>query len=151
MIDHPVADFSRPATGGKEYRLSDSLGHPVVLYFYPKDNTPGCTTEASDFRDLHAEFSTLGCQVIGVSRDSVKSHENFKTKLNLPFDLLSDADESLCNQFAVIKLKTMYGKACRGVERSTFVIDAKGVLRREWRGMKTAGHAREVLDYVRSL
>lgn len=151
MIDQAVADFSRPATGDQEFRLSEQRGSALVLYFYPKDNTPGCTTEAADFRDLHDEFAKAGCRIAGVSRDSLKSHENFKAKLELPFPLLSDADESLCSQFDVIKMKTMYGKACRGIERSTFVIDAEGVLRREWRGVKTAGHAAQVLDFVKSL
>lgn len=151
MIDQRIADFSRPATGGKDFQLAENLGQTLVLYFYPKDNTPGCTLEAGDFRDLHDEFAAAGARVVGVSRDSIKSHENFRAKQNLPFDLLSDADEALCTQFAVIKMKTMYGKACRGIERSTFVIDRDGVLRREWRGVKTAGHAREVLDFVKGL
>jgi len=151
MIDQPVAEFARPATGGEEFRLSAQRGSTLVLYFYPKDNTPGCTTEASDFRDLHDEFAKAGCRIAGVSRDSLKSHENFKSKLELPFPLLSDADEALCSQFDVIKMKTMYGKECRGIERSTFVIDAEGILRREWRGVKTAGHAAQVLEFVKSL
>lgn len=151
MIDQAVTDFTRPATGGQEFRLADARGQKLVVYFYPKDNTPGCTTEASDFRDLHDEFVKAGARVVGVSRDSLKSHENFKAKLGLPFELLSDADEALCTQFDVIKSKMMYGKACRGIERSTFVIDGEGVLRREWRGVKTAGHAQQVLEFVQSL
>lgn len=123
----------------------------MILYFYPKDSTPGCTTEAQQFRDLHPEFEKLGAIVAGVSRDSIKSHENFKAKQELPFDLLSDADEALCTQFAVIKMKSMYGKQVRGIERSTFVIDGEGVLRREWRGVKVPGHAQEVLDFVGTL
>ncbi len=151
MIDQPVADFTLPATGGKDISLSALRGSPVVLYFYPKDSTPGCTTEAQQFRDLHADFLALGVTVLGVSRDSVKSHENFRTKQALPFDLLSDSEELLCSRFAVIKLKKLYGKEVRGIERSTFLIDGDGRLRREWRGIKVPGHAQEVLDYLRSL
>lgn len=151
MIDQPVADFTLPATGGKHISLSALRGNPVVLYFYPKDSTPGCTTEAQQFRDLHAGFLALGATVLGVSRDSVKSHENFRTKQALPFDLLSDSEELLCSRFAVIKQKKLYGKEVRGIERSTFVIDGDGRLRREWRGVKVPGHAQEVLDYLRSL
>ncbi len=151
MIDQPVADFTLPATGGNNVSLSALRGKPVVLYFYPKDSTPGCTAEAQQFRDLYSDFAALGATVLGVSRDSVKSHENFKAKQALPFELLSDAEELLCSQFAVIKLKKLYGKEVRGVERSTFVIDGDGRLRREWRGVKVPGHAQEVLDYTRSL
>lgn len=151
MTDQLVADFTLPATGGTSISLSALRGHPVVLYFYPKDSTPGCTTEAQQFRDLHPEFTRLGATVLGVSRDSLKSHENFKAKQSLPFELLSDTDETLCTQFSVIKLKKLYGKEVRGIERSTFVIDANGKLRREWRGIKVPGHAQEVLDYVRTL
>lgn len=143
-----VSDFSLPATGGQTFTLSACRGQPVILYFYPKDSTPGCTTEAQQFRDLHPEFQKLGAIVAGVSRDSIKSHENFKAKQELPFALLSDADEALCAQFAVIKMKSMYGKQVRGIERSTFVIDGEGVLRREWRGVKVPSHAQEVLDFV---
>jgi peroxiredoxin Q/BCP len=151
MTDQFVADFTLPATGGTSISLSALRGQPVVLYFYPKDSTPGCTTEAQQFRDLHPEFTRLGATVLGVSRDSLKSHENFKARQSLPFELLSDTDEALCTQFAVIKLKKLYGKEVRGIERSTFVIDANGKLRREWRGIKVPGHAQEVLDYVRTL
>lgn len=151
MTDQLVADFTLPATGGTSISLSALRGHPVVLYFYPKDSTPGCTAEAQQFRDLHPEFTRLGATVLGVSRDSLKSHENFKAKQSLPFELLSDTDEKLCTQFAVVKLKKLYGKEVRGIERSTFVIDANGKLRREWRGIKVPGHAQEVLDYVRTL
>lgn len=151
MTDQLVADFTLPATGGTSISLSALRGQPVVLYFYPKDSTPGCTTEAQQFRDLHPEFTRLGTTVLGVSRDSLKSHENFKARQSLPFELLSDTDEALCTQFAVIKLKKLYGKEVRGIERSTFVIDANGKLRREWRGIKVPGHAQEVLDYVRTL
>ncbi len=151
MIDQPVADFTLPATGEKRFTLSAQRGKTVILYFYPKDSTPGCTTEAQQFRDLFAEFTAAGCTIAGVSRDSLRSHENFRTKQGLPFDLLSDADEALCTQFSVIKQKKLYGKEVRGIERSTFVIDGQGVLRREWRGVKVPGHAQEVLDYVKTL
>ncbi len=151
MIDQPIPEFSLPATGDKTVSLSDFRGQTLVLYFYPKDSTPGCTTEAQQFRDLHAQFLKAGARIIGVSRDSLRSHENFKLKQELPFDLVSDADEALCTQFAVIKMKSMYGKQVRGIERSTFVIDGKGVLRREWRGVKVPGHAQEVLDFVKTL
>ena len=146
-----VPDFSLPATSGGTFQLAAHAGHPLVIYFYPKDSTPGCTTEAGQFRDLHAEFAKLGCPVFGVSRDSLKSHENFKAKLELPFELLSDPDELACGLFNVMKMKNMYGKQVRGVERSTFLIDAKGVLRQEWRGVKVDGHARAVLEAVQSL
>lgn len=151
MIDSIISDFELPATGDKDFRLSDCQNRIVVIYFYPKDNTPGCTTEAQQFRDLHPAFMDAGCEVIGVSRDSIRSHNNFRTKLDLPFDLLSDADEQLCVQFSVIKMKSMYGKQVRGIERSTFVIDGKCVLRREWRKVKAEGHAQEVLEFVKTL
>ena len=121
------------------------------MYFYPKDSTPGCTTEAQEFRDLHSEFVKAGCSVVGVSRDSVRSHENFKAKQNLPFELVSDAEEQLCSSFSVIKDKKLYGKAVRGIERSTFIVDRAGTVIREWRGVKAAGHAQEVLDFARTL
>lgn len=151
MTDKKVADFNLPATGGQDISLSGLQGKKVVLYFYPKDSTPGCTTEAQQFRDVHSDFIKAGAVILGVSRDSVKSHENFKTKMGLPFDLLSDADEALCNQFGVIKLKNMYGKQVRGIERSTFLIDKSGVLVHEWRGVKADGHADEVLAAVLKL
>jgi thioredoxin-dependent peroxiredoxin len=150
MIGKKVSDFSAPSTGGT-FKLSAQKGHPVVLYFYPKDNTPGCTTEGANFRDLHKAFAKLGAVVVGCSRDSLKSHENFKAKMEFPFDLLSDADEALCKQFDVIKMKNMYGKQVRGIVRSTFVIDGAGKLAHEWRGVKVAGHAEEVLDFVKTL
>ena len=150
-LNTPIPDFTIPATGDSTFSLSAHPGKTVVLYFYPKDSTPGCTTEAQQFRDLHGQFLEAGAIVAGVSRDSLKSHENFKAKQELPFPLLSDADEALCNQFGVIKMKNMYGKQVRGIERSTFVIDAKGVLRKEWRGLKVPGHAQEVLDFVKTL
>lgn len=151
MSDPQVADFTLPATSGQSFTLSAQRGKTVVLYFYPKDSTPGCTTEAQQFRDLYPEFLAAGALVLGVSRDSLKSHENFKLKQELPFELLCDKEETLCQQFEVIKMKKMYGKEVRGIERSTFVIDGKGVLRKEWRGVKVPGHAQEVLDFVKSL
>ena len=151
MIDKPVADFTLPATGGNTFTLSAQRGTPLVLYFYPKDSTPGCTTEAQQFRDLYPAFLAAGCSVLGVSRDSLRSHESFKAKQSLPFELLADTDERLCRQFDVIRMKKLYGKEVRGVERSTFVIDRDGVLRREWRGVKVPDHAREVLDFVKTL
>ena len=150
MLGKKVADFSAAATGGT-FKLSAHKGHPVVVYFYPKDNTPGCTTEGAQFRDLHRKFAKAGAVVAGVSRDSLKSHENFKAKMGFPFELISDADENLCRQFGVIKMKNMYGRQVRGIERSTFVIDGAGKLVREWRGVKVPGHAQEVLDFVTSL
>ena len=151
MLGKPVTDFSLPSTGGATFRLSEHLGSKLVLYFYPKDNTPGCTTEGSDFRDHHKDFSKAGCEVFGISRDSVKSHENFKAKMQFPFDLLSDEDEAVCKRFKVMKLKNMYGRKVRGIERSTFVVDSKGVLAREWRGVRVPGHIQEVLDFVKAL
>jgi thioredoxin-dependent peroxiredoxin len=145
-----VDDFEIPSTDGT-FRLSDHAGHPVVLYFYPKDNTPGCTTEGMQFRDLYPQFAKIGAVVAGVSRDSLKSHASFRSKMDFPFPLLSDADEALCTQFGVIKLKNMYGKKVRGIERSTFVVDKSGNLAREWRGVKVPGHAAEVLEFVRTL
>jgi thioredoxin-dependent peroxiredoxin len=151
MLDQPVPDFSLPATGNQTFSLAACHGAPLVLYFYPKDSTPGCTTEAQQFRDLQAEFAKSGTRVFGISRDSIKSHENFKARQELNFELLSDADETACTLFGVIKMKNMYGKQVRGIERSTFVIDAAGVLRKEWRGVKVPDHAQAVLDFVNSL
>jgi peroxiredoxin Q/BCP len=151
MLGKKVPDFSIPATGEATFRLSDHKGHPVVLYFYPKDNTPGCTTEGADFRDLHRQFAKLGAVVAGISRDSIKSHEGFKAKMAFPFPLLSDADEKLCTLFDVIKMKNMYGKKVRGIERSTFLVGPDGKLVREWRKVKVDGHAAEVLDAVKGL
>jgi peroxiredoxin Q/BCP len=145
-----VEDFSVPSTGGT-FTLSEHKGHPVVLYFYPKDNTPGCTMEGAQFRDLHKKFEKLGAVVVGVSRDSLKSHENFKAKMKFPFELVADADERLCQRFGVIKMKNMYGRQVRGIERSTFVIDGTGTLVREWRGVKVPGHAEAVLEVVKAL
>ena len=150
MPGKSVKDFSLPSTGGT-FRLSDLRGSTVVLYFYPKDNTPGCTTEGMQFRDLHRKFIAAGAQVFGVSRDSLKSHENFKSKMKFPFELLSDEDEKACEQFGVMKTKSLYGRKYRGIERSTFVIDKNGALAREWRGVKVPGHAQEVLDFAKTL
>ena len=151
MLDQPAPDFELPATGGKPFRLSRAKGSPLVLYFYPKDNTPGCTTEGQQFRDLYPEFQKRGCAIYGVSRDSLKSHASFKDKLGFPFELLSDADEAACKLYGVIKMKTMYGRKVRGIERSTFAIDATGIVRREWRGVKVPSHVQEVLEFVQSL
>jgi len=151
MSEHKVADFSLPSTGNQTFTLSGARGKHLVIYFYPKDNTPGCTTEAQQFRDLYAKYKKAKCEVVGISRDTIKSHENFKTKFSLTFELLSDADETACNLFGVIKQKNMYGKKVRGIERSTFVIDKDGLLRREWRNLRADGHAQEVLDFVTTL
>lgn len=150
-INQLVTDFELPCTGDKVFSLSKMLGKNIVVYFYPKDNTPGCTTEGENFRDAYAAFAGLNCEIIGISRDSLKSHENFKAKMKFPFDLLSDTDEIACKLFDVIKMKNMYGKQVRGIERSTFVIDIKGILRNEWRGAKVPGHVEEVLAFVRTL
>ena len=144
-------DFQLPATGEQVFRLAEQRGKIVVLYFYPKDNTSGCTIEGQEFRDLHAQFEQAGAIVAGVSRDSVKSHEGFKAKEGFPFPLLADVDEQVCEQFGVMKLKNMYGKQVRGVERSTFVFDRAGRLVKEWRAVKAPGHAAEVLAFVRTL
>ena len=145
-----VPDFTAEGTQGP-ISLSALKGSKVVIYFYPKDNTPGCTSEAGDFRDLHDEFAKAGAVIYGISRDSLRSHEGFRTKLGLPFDLLSDPDEALCELFGVMKLKNMYGKQVRGIERSTFLIDARGILRHEWRATKADGNAATVLEAVRKL
>jgi len=150
-IGKKVKNFKLPATGDREISLDDFKGKNVVLYFYPKDSTPGRTTEGQDFRDAKGKFTRQNTVVLGVSRDSLKSHDNFKAKQKFNFDLLSDAEEKLCDQFDVIKMKNMYGKQVRGIERSTFVIDEKGVLRQEWRKVKVKGHVDEVLGAVKSL
>jgi thioredoxin-dependent peroxiredoxin len=146
-----VADFSAPATSGTTFTLSAHKGQPVVVYFYPKDNTPGCTTEGEQFRDLHGAFRKQGAVVVGVSRDSINSHESFKAKKEFPFELISDADEALCKALDVIRMKNMYGKQVRGIERSTFLIGPDGTLVREWRKVKVDGHAQDVLDAVKAL
>ncbi|CAJ5502880.1 peroxiredoxin [Burkholderia pseudomallei] len=149
-VDRQVPDFTAPATGG-EFSLSGIKGKKLVLYFYPKDNTPGCTTEGLQFRDLYPKFKEAGAEIVGVSRDSLRSHENFKAKLELPFPLISDPDETLCALFGVMKLKKMYGKEVRGIERSTFLIDGAGMLRHAWRGVKVPGHVDDVLSAVQAL
>ena len=150
-MKHPdIPDFEADSTGGP-FRLSAQKGKTVVLYFYPKDNTPGCTTEGLEFRDLAAKFAEAGAVIVGASRDGLKSHQNFKAKLGLPFELISDPDEKLCELFGVMKLKNMYGKQVRGVERSTFVFDKNGKLAREWRAVKAPGHAAEVLEFIQTL
>ena len=151
MEKHIVNDFSLACTGGRTFQLSKVKDKFLVLYFYPKDNTPGCTAESIEFRDLHQQFRKLGCGIYGISRDSLKSHEGFKAKLGFPFDLLADTDEQACTQFGVIKMKNMYGKPVRGIERSTFVLDHERVIRREWRGIKVPGHVQEVFDFVKTL
>ncbi len=145
-IGDKVANFTRPATGGQSISLSDFKGKKIVLYFYPKDSTPGCTTEGQGFRDLIDQFEETNTVILGVSRDSLKRHENFKTKQSFPFELLSDEDESLCRQFDVIKLKKLYGKEYMGIDRSTFLINSSGVLAKEWRSVKVKGHVEEVLS-----
>ncbi len=146
-----VTDIELPATGDQTFRLSDFRGRIVVLYFYPKDSTPGCTTEGQDFRDSYNDFRKLKAEVFGISRDSLKSHENFRAKQAFPFDLISDTGEKLCSQFGVIKEKTLYGRKYLGIDRSTFVIDKKGVLRHEFRGVKVDGHVAAVLAEVKKL
>jgi len=150
-LGKPVPDFELPGTGDTRFRLADMKGKAVVLYFYPKDNTPGCTSESQDFRDLYPEFVGAGAEVFGISRDSLKSHENFKAKYSFPFELLSDADESACKLFDVLKEKFMYGRKTMGIERSTFLVGKDGKLAKEWRKVRVAGHVDEVLEAVRAL
>lgn len=150
-IGTKVPSFSLPATGDQNISIDDFIGKNVVVYFYPKDNTPGCTTESQNFRDFHADFTTKNTVILGISRDSIKSHNNFKNKHALPFDLLSDTDEVACKIFDVIKMKNMYGKQYLGIERSTFLIDSKGALRQAWRKVRVKGHIEAVLEAVRAL
>ncbi len=150
MSDTQIDDFTLPSTSGQNFSLA-AAEKPLVIYFYPKDSTPGCTTESAQFRDLHPRFRAAGADVIGISRDSIKSHMNFKGKLDLPFELVSDPDETACTLFGVMKMKNMYGKQVRGIERSTFVIGTDNRVLREWRGVKVPGHADEVLAFVESL
>lgn len=151
MLGQPVPDFTLASTAGTVFQLRAARGRKLVLYFYPRDNTPGCTAEGIDFRDHYAAFRRAGCEVLGISRDSAASHERFKAKMKFPFELLSDPDERVCRQFGVMKEKLMYGKKVRGIERSTFAIDEKGLLAREWRGVKVPGHVQEVLSFVKAL
>lgn len=147
----PAPEFEASATGGQTLNLRDLRGRNVVLYFYPRDNTPGCTTEGQDFRDRHAEFEALDTVVLGVSRDSLKSHETFRARHEFPFALIADPDETLCRAYDVIRTKNMYGRQVQGIERSTFLIDRQGVLRREWRKVRVKGHVAEVLAAVHEL
>jgi thioredoxin-dependent peroxiredoxin len=149
-VGEVVPDFSAASTDG-DFHLSDARGSALLIYFYPKDDTPGCTSESKDFATAYRRFADQGTRIVGVSRDSIKSHLGFKEKLKLPFELLSDPDEHLCKLFGVIKNKTMYGRPVRGIERSTFLLDAQGVLRREWRGVKIPGHVDETLAAAREL
>lgn len=150
-IDHKAPEFSAAATGNKTLSLADFSGRTLVLYFYPRDNTPGCTKEGEDFRDQYDDFRAAGAAIVGVSRDSVKKHENFREKYAFPFDLIADTDEALCKAYGVLKEKSMYGRKHIGIERSTFVVDASGVVRHIWRGVKVPGHADAVLAAVHEL
>jgi peroxiredoxin Q/BCP len=151
ILNKTVPEFSAAMTSGKTFMLSDYKGKKLVLYFYPKDNTPGCTTEGIQFRESYPEFQKHNTEIFGISRDSLKSHEGFKAKLDMPFELISDPDETLCIMFDVMKMKNMYGKKVRGVERSTFVIDGSGTLVKEWRGVKVPSHVDEVLSFVKTI
>jgi peroxiredoxin Q/BCP len=151
VLNKPLPEFEANATSGVKFTPQAFLGKVVVLYFYPKDHTPGCTTEAMQFRDRHKDFVKAGAVLFGVSRDNMASHEKFRQNLELPFDLIADTEEKLCHMFGVVKNKIMYGKKVKGIERSTFLIDTKGVLRHEWRGIKVAGHVDEVLKAVKDL
>lgn len=149
-IGRAAPAFTAPSTDG-DLSLKDLKGRIVVIYFYPRDNTPGCTTEGQNFRDRYAEFQAAGAEILGVSRDTLASHQKFKEKQGFPFPLVADPDETLCELYGVMKMKNMYGKQVRGIERSTFLIDAQGKLRQEWRGVKVPGHVDAVLDAVRGL
>ncbi len=157
VVDSPFAlndivhDFSAAMTGNRTFNLSDYKGKNLVLYFYPKDNTPGCTTEGLQFRDLYPQFQEANAEIFGISRDSIASHAGFKAKLEMPFELISDPDETVCNMFDVMKMKNMYGKQTRGVERCTFIIDGSGKLVKEWRGVKVPGHVHEVLEFMKAI
>jgi thioredoxin-dependent peroxiredoxin len=150
-IGSKIKDFSLPSSGGATWSLKDAAGRKLVIFFYPKDMTSGCTRENQDFRDLYSAFSKAGADIVGVSRDSVKSHDKFTDKEKLPFPLLSDEDEKLCKLFDVIQEKSLYGRKYMGIERSTFLLDGAGILRREWRKVKVPGHAEEVLEAAKSL
>ena len=151
VLNKVVPDFEAIATSEIKFNPKNYVGKKLILYFYPKDMTPGCTTEAQQFRDLYAEFESAGAMIFGVSRDNLASHDKFRSQLELPFDLIADTEEKLCHMFGVVKNKIMYGKKVKGIERSTFLVDAEGVLRQEWRGVKVAGHVQEVLEAVRKL
>lgn len=148
-INQPVDEFTLPSTGGQQFSLSHNMGKNLIIYFYPKDDTPGCTTEGLDFKNNLDFFSNNNFTILGISRDSVQSHENFKQKMGFPFELLSDESESVCKLFDVIRPKNVYGKTVLGIERSTFFIDKEGVLRKEWRGVKAANHVNDVIDYLK--
>ena len=150
-LNRPVDDFEAPATGDQTIRLSDLKGQNVLIYFYPKDNTPGCTQEGQDFRDLYSQFEAAGAEVLGISRDSVRSHENFKAKYEFPFPLLSDKDEQACEAFGAIVEKKLYGKVYMGIDRSTYLFDAKGKLRQKWNKVRVKGHAQAVLEALQAL
>jgi peroxiredoxin Q/BCP len=151
VVNKLIPEFEAVATGNLKVSNQTHLGQTVVLYFYPKDNTPGCTTEAMQFRDKYKDFVKAGAQVFGVSRDNMKSHDEFKTKLELPFELIADTEEKMCHMFGVVKNKIMYGKKVKGIERSTFLIGPDGVLKEEWRGLKVPGHVEDVLKAVKAL
>jgi thioredoxin-dependent peroxiredoxin len=151
MLGKAVPDFSLPSTAGSNFRPTKERGKKLVLYFYPKDNTPGCATEGAAFRDLYSDFAKANCSIFGISRDSLRSHQAFKAKMKFPFELLSDEDETACKLFGVIKLKNMYGRKVRGIERSTFLVNKQGVVAREWRGVKVPGHVQEVLNFAKAL
>lgn len=150
-VNKPIPEYESNATSGVRVTHTSHLGQVMILYFYPKDNTPGCTTEAMQFRDKYKDFVKAGATVFGVSRDNMKSHEDFKEKLGLPFDLIADTEEKMCHMFGVVKNKIMYGKKVKGIERSTFLIGADGLLKEEWRGLKVPGHVDEVLKAVKAL
>jgi len=150
-VGSKVQNFSLEGTSNLQFNLNDFTGKNIIIYFYPKDSTPGCTNESIDFKDLYESFKNLNTEIFGVSRDSLKSHENFKAKYNFPFELLSDPDEEVCKLFDVIKMKNMYGKQVRGIERSTFIINCQGELIQEWRGVKVNGHVVEVLDFIKNI
>ena len=150
-VGSKVQNFSLEGTSNLQFKLNDFTGKNIIIYFYPKDSTPGCTNEGIDFKDLYESFKNLNAEIFGVSRDSLKSHENFKAKYHFPFELLSDPDEKACKLFDVIKMKNMYGKQVRGIERSTFIINIQGELIQEWRGVKVNGHVVEVLDFIKNI
>ena len=150
-LNKPLPELEAQATGGVKFTPQAFKGQAIVLYFYPKDNTPGCTTEAMQFRDQHKDFLKAGAVVFGVSRDNMKSHDDFKSKLELPFELVADTEEKMCHMFGVVKNKIMYGKKVKGIERSTFLVGADGILKQEWRGLKVPGHVDDVLKAVKLL